>query len=154
MRKALALFLAVALALAAALPAAAAMRDEPRDFRGVPFGKEFVPDASFSCELDSEEGLRCKRPGDDLHFMGSPVASVTYLFMYKQLYTVDIEMRGKAGFDAVLAELAKKHGQPGAMPGGMLAFTGTQVDILAFFDQARGTGEISYVFKNLPCPVE
>ena len=148
------LLLAVAFALAAAQAAPAAMRDEPRDFRGVPFGKQFVPDSTFACELDSEEGLRCTRKGEDMRFLGSQVTSVSYLFMYKQLYTVDIETHGRASHDAIMAELTRLHGEPGHLPGGMTAFTGTQVDILAFFDAGRDAGEISYVFKNLPCPVE
>lgn len=132
-----------------------AMRDEPLRFKGIPFGAEFTPDKSFSCELDSEEGLRCARAQDDLHLHGVPLKSLTYLFMYKRLFTVDAEVDGRENFDALAAEIAKRHGKPDQQQsGGMTTYTGSQVDILFYFDASRNVGEISYVYKNLPCPVE
>ncbi len=144
----------IALALCLAGNSPAAMRDEPKEFLGVPFGKQFTPDASFACQTDSEEGLRCVRAKDDLHFAGVPLKSVSYLFMYKQLYTVDLDVSGKENFDKIAAALAARHGQPKTAKGGMTTFDGTQVDIILFYDNERGEGEVSYVFKNLPCPVE
>ena len=141
-------------ALALAAPCIAAMRDEPKDFRGVPFGKQFTPDASFACETDSEEATNCQRASDDKHFCGVPVNTLHYLFMYNYLYTVDIEVDGKERFDQVVAELVKRHGKPASQKGGTSLLTGKNVDIMLYYDSPRHTGEIGYVFKNLPCPVE
>ena len=132
----------------------AAMRDEPREFMGIPFAKEYEPDKSFSCQLDSEEGLRCVRSGDDLHLHGIALKSLSYLFMYKRLFTVDMEVDGRENYDKLAAEIAKRHGKASSASGGMTAYTGGQVDILLYYDASRRVGEISYVFKNLPCPVE
>lgn len=143
-----------ALAVCLAGTSLAAMRDEPRDFLGMPFGSGYVPDAAFSCQSDSEEGLRCTRAKDTLSLMGVPLKSVSYLFMYKQLYTVDLEVSGQENFDRLESALTAKHGQPMKTPGGMTVFEGNQVDILLYYDKQRNTGEVSYVFKNLPCPVE
>jgi len=136
------------------IPAQAAMRAEPTEFMGVPFGKEFQPGKSFSCQTDSEEGLKCVRAGDDLHLHGVVLKNLSYLFMYKRLFTVDMEVDGKENFDKLAAEIARIHGKPAKLSGGMLTYTGKQVDILLYFDETRHTGELSYVFKNLPCPVE
>lgn len=147
--------LAAALAFVlAAFPALAAMKGEPREFHGVPFGARFTPDASFDCQIDSEEGHRCTRKGDDPHLHGVPLKSVTYLFMYGYLFTVDMEVEGRESFDKLAAELVRLHGKPKNLAGGMKAFEGKQVDILLFYDASRHAGEVSYVFKNLPCPVE
>jgi hypothetical protein len=132
----------------------AAMRDEPREFMGIPFAKEYEPDKSFSCQLDSEEGLRCVRSGDDLHLHGVALKSLSYLFMYKRLFTVDMEVDGRESFDKLSAEIAKRHGKAASASGGMTSYTGSQVDILLYYDASRRVGEVSYVFKNLPCPVE
>ena len=132
----------------------AAMRDEPREFMGIPFGKEFTPDNSFACELDSEEGLRCTRASDDLHLHGVPITSLIYLFMYKRLFTVDVEVEGRENYDKLAAAIAKRHGKAVQAQSGMISYTGGQVDILLYYDASRHAGEISYVFKNLPCPVE
>lgn len=137
-----------------ACPAFAAMQAEPVEFKGIPFGKEFEPDASFVCQLDSEEGLRCTRPSDELRLHGVPLKTLSYLFMYKRLFTVDMEVDGREAFDTLAAELAKRHGKPGKAGGGMLSYVGKEVDILFYYDAHRHTGEVSYVFKNLPCPVE
>jgi len=143
-----------ALAVCLAGTALAAMRDEPGEFHGVPFGRQYVPDPSFSCQQDSEEGLRCSRTNDSLSQYGVPLKSVSYLFMYKQLYTVDLEVSGRENFDRLESALAAKHGQPIKTPGGMTVFEGVQVDIILYYDKERSAGEVSYVFKNLPCPVE
>lgn len=132
----------------------AAMRDEPREFMGIPFAKEYEPDKSFSCQLDSEEGLRCVRSGDDLHLHGVALKSLSYLFMYKRLFTVDMEVDGRENYDKLSAEIAKRHGKAASASGGMTSYTGSQVDILLYYDASRRVGEVSYVFKNLPCPVE
>lgn len=134
--------------------AGAAMLGEPREFMGIPFGKEYEPDKSFSCQLDSEEGLRCLRSRDDLHLHGVALKSLSYLFMYKRLFTVDMEVDGCENFDKLAAEIASRHGKAASVSGGMTSYTGSQVDILLYFDASRRVGEISYVFKNLPCPVE
>ena len=132
----------------------AAMRDEPREFMGIPFGKEFTPDNSFSCELDSEEGLRCTRASDNLQLHGVPLRSLTYLFMYKRLFTADVEVEGRENYDKLAGEIARRHGKAVQTQSGMLSYTGREVDILLYYDATRRVGEISYVFKNLPCPVE
>ena len=132
----------------------AAMKNEPRDFKGIPFGREYGPDKSFACQTDSEEGVRCTRSGDDLELYGVPLKSLAYLFMYKRLYTVDMEVAGQENYDKLAAEMAKRHGTPEKLQSGMLSFSGTQLDILIYFDPTRAVGEVSYVFKNLPCPVE
>jgi hypothetical protein len=137
-----------------ACPAFAAMQAEPTEFKGIPFGKEYEPDTSFVCQLDSEEGLRCTRPSDELRLHGVHLKGLTYLFMYKRLFTVDMEVDGREAFDALAAELAKRHGKPVKAGGGMLSYVGKEVDILFYYDANRRTGEFSYVFKNLPCPVE
>ncbi|MFP5222359.1 MAG: hypothetical protein ACLGSA_08725 [Acidobacteriota bacterium] len=142
------------LAALLACPAFAAMQAEPLDFKGIPFAKEFEPDGSFVCQLDSEEGLRCIRPSDDLHLHGVPLKNLSYLFMYKRLFTVDMEVDGREAFDTLAAEFAKRHGKPVKASGGMLSYLGKEVDIMFYFDTRRKVGEISYVFKNLPCPVE
>jgi hypothetical protein len=147
------LLAALALALAAC-PALAAMKGEPREFHGVPFGARYAPDASFDCQTDSEEGHRCTRRGDDPHLHGVPLKSVTYLFMYGYLFTVDMEVEGRENFDKLAASLARLHGKPKPYAGGMAAFEGRQVDILLHYDAVRRAGDVSYVFKNLPCPVE
>lgn len=147
-------FLTVLLAVFLACPAFAAMQAEPAEFKGIPFGKEYEPDASFVCQLDSEEGLRCTRPSDELRLHGVPLKALTYLFMYKRLFTVDMEVDGRVAFDALAVELAKRHGKPVKAAGGMLSYVGKEVDILIYYDTHRHVGEISYVFKNLPCPVE
>jgi len=143
-----------ALLLGLAGAAFAAMKDEPRDFKGIPFGKEFTPDASFACQVDSEEGVKCVRSGDDLTLHGVPLKSLSYLFMYKRLFTADMEVEGRDNYDRLVAEMARRHGKPEKLQSGMLSHTGKQVDILLYFDATRNVGEISYVFKNLPCPVE
>jgi len=132
----------------------AAMRDEPREFMGIPFAKEYEPDKTFSCQLDSEEGLRCVRSGDDLHLHGVALKSLSYLFMYKRLFTVDMEVDGRDNYEKLSSEIAKRHGKAASSSGGMTSYTGSQVDILLYYDASRRVGEISYVFKNLPCPVE
>jgi hypothetical protein len=134
--------------------ALAAMQAEPIEFKGVPFGREFQPDTSFTCQLDSEEGLRCTRPSDDLRLHGIPLKSLNYLFMYQHLFTVDMEVDGREAFDALSAEIAKRHGKGVKTGGGMTSYVGKQVDILLYYDASRRVGEVSYVFKNLPCPVE
>jgi len=142
------------LAAALAFPAQAAMRGEPRDFRGVPFGKRYTPDKSFACETDSEEGLRCERAGDDKHLCGVPLKSLSYLFMYNYLFTVDMEVDGRENYDKLVEELTRLHGKPASQSGGTSLLTGRNVDIMLYYDASRHTGEIGYVFKNLPCPVE
>lgn len=146
-------FLVAALACLCA-SAQAAMRAEPVDFMGIPFGKEYQPGKAFACETDSEEGLKCVRAGDDLHLHGVPLKSLSYLFMYKRLFTVDIEVDGRENFDKLNAEIASRHGKATRLSGGMLTWTGKQVDIMLYYDETRHAGEASYVFKNLPCPVE
>jgi hypothetical protein len=142
------------LVLCLAGQANAAMKNEPREFKGIPFGREYQPDKSFSCQTDSEEGVRCTRSGDDLVLYGVPLKSLTYLFMYKRLFTADMEVEGQENYDKLAAEMTKRHGKPEKLQSGMLSYTGSQVDILIYFDATRGVGEFSYVFKNLPCPVE
>lgn len=154
MRRAIASVLALVLAAALALPAQAAMRDEPKDFRGIPFGKRFNPGNTFACEVDSEEGLRCTRASDDKHLCGVPLKSLSYLFMYHYLFTVDMEVDGQEGFDKVVQELTARHGKPVPQSGGTSMISGKNVDIMLYYDATRHTGEIGYVFKNLPCPVE
>jgi hypothetical protein len=146
-------FLAVALALFC-VPAQGAMRAEPTELMGIPFGKEYQPGKAFACETDSEEGIKCVRAGDDLHLHGVPLRNLSYLFMYRRLFTVDMELDGRDNFDKLAAEITKLHGKAAKLSGGMLTWTGKQVDIMLYYDETRRTGEASYVFKNLPCPVE
>jgi len=152
--KAMRAFFIATLAVCLAGASHAAMRDEPREFLGTPFGAPYVPDTSFSCQSDSEEGLRCSRAKDSLSLEGVPLTSVSYLFMYKQLYTVDLEVSGRENFDRLESALTAKHGRPIKTPSGMTVFEGVQVDIILYYDKERSAGEVSYVFKNLPCPVE
>ena len=147
------LLMAAALVLLLGLPCGAAMKNEPKEFRGVAFGQEVSPGPDFACETDSEEGRVCTRANDALRHLDVPLRSLGYLFMYNRLYTVDMEVDGKQAYDALLAALTRQHGQPAAGPGGALTFTGAAVDIMAFYDARRTIGEVSYVFKNLPCPV-
>lgn len=134
-------------------PCGAAMKNEPKDFRGTVFGQETAPGPEFACESDSEDGLVCVRTGDDLHLYDVPLRSLSYLFMYKRLYTVDMEVDGREAYDALMAALTARHGKPAAGKGATVSYEGTQVDILVYYDAHRRVGEISYVFKNLPCPV-
>ena len=146
--------LTLLLAVILACPAFAAMQAEPAEFKGIHFGKEYEPDGSFVCQLDSEEGLRCTRPSDDLHLNGVPLKTLSYLFVYKRLYTVDMEVDGREAFDKLAGELANRHGAGAKSSGGMLSYVGKEVDILLYYDAQRHVGEVSYVYKNLPCPVE
>jgi len=145
--------MATALVLLFCLPCGAAMKNEPKDFRGVVFGQEGSPGPEFACESDSEDGLVCTRTGEDLHLFGVPLRSLTYLFMYKRLYTVDMEVDGRQAYDTLLAALTGLHGKPTSGKGAPPVFSGTDVDILLYYDDHRQVGEMSYVFKNLPCPV-
>jgi len=147
----------LALVLCLPLPATAAqavMREEPRAFLGVPFGPVYEPDSSFNWETVSEEGVRCVRASDDLHFHGVPIKSLTYLFMEKRLYTVDMEVDGRENFDRIVAELSRIHGAPRKEKGGAQTLVGKDVDILMYYDGSRKLGEVGYVYKNIPCTVE
>ena len=146
-------FLAAALVLLFGLPCGAAMTNEPKDFRGVVFGQEYTPGPEFTCEEDSEEGRTCVRAHDELKLLDVPLRSLKYLFMDKRLYTVDLEVDGRSGYDALLAALARRHGRNSTDRGGMTTFTGTSVDIIGYFDARHKIGEVSFVFRNLPCPV-
>lgn len=148
------LVFAAAVVLAVAAAAQAEMRDEPREFMGIPFGKEFEPGKAFSCETDSEEGTRCTRAGDVRSLHGVALKTLSYLFMYKRLYTVDMEVDGRDNFDKLADAITQKHGQGVRDKGGILTHAGKEVDILLFYDAPRKVGEVSYVYKNLPCPVE
>lgn len=132
----------------------AEMRDEPREFDGVPFGKSYEPGKSFSCQTDSEEAVVCTRTGDDLQLHGVPIKSRTYQFMYKQLNTVEMEVAGRENYDRLAAEIAKRHGTPVTLLGGMLSYEGKMVDILLYFDANRHMGVVSYSLKYPPCAVE
>lgn len=144
------------LALLACLsaPARAAMQGEPQEFLGIPFGKPSEPDRSFVCEQDSEEGVSCTRASDPLVLHGVPLKSLRYVFLLKHLYTVDAEVAGRERFDKLAQELTARHGQPEKQPGGMLAWSGKNVDILLHYDAHRQVGEVDYIYKLLPCPVE
>ncbi len=149
--------LALVLALSWPQPSSAAqtvMREEPKAFLGVPFGPVYEPDSSFNCETDSEEGVRCVRATDDLHVPGVPIKSLTYLFMEKRLYTVDMEVDGRENFDKIVAELSRIHGTPRKEKGGSQTLVGKDVDILLYYDGSRRLGEVGYVYKNIPCTVE
>lgn len=142
-----------ALACLAALPVGAAMNGEPTEFRGVPFGREYTPTQDFSCMTDSEEGNFCTRPADDLNHLGVPLASLSYLFMERQLYTVEMEVAGRENYDRLRQEMEKIHGRPMRQQGGTLSFRGKIVDILLHFDASRNRGTVAYINKNVPCKV-
>ncbi|GFK93282.1 hypothetical protein NNJEOMEG_01113 [Fundidesulfovibrio magnetotacticus] len=154
MRRALAALTLLALPLASALPAQAAMQAEPKDFLGIPFAKPYEPDRTFSCQRDSEEGLNCARATDQLVLLGVPLKNLRYVFMQGYLYTVDAEVAGRENHDRLVAELTARHGKPETLQGGMLSWSGTNVDILLHYDASRKTGEVDYIYKNIPCGLE
>lgn len=149
----IALPLCLALAFFWTVQAQASMKDEPKQFRGVVFGQEFTPPKDFACEVDSEEGASCTRSDDELAQFGVPLTRLVYLFMYKRLYTVELEVRGRENYDRLLAEFIKRHGKPVVKSGQTVYFLGKNVDIMLYYDEPRHAGAAAYVFKNLPCPV-
>ncbi|GAB6039108.1 hypothetical protein JCM15519_36670 [Fundidesulfovibrio butyratiphilus] len=153
MTRRIALPMCLALAFFWTVQAQAAMKDEPKQFRGVVFGQEYTPSKDFTCEVDSEEGASCTRAGDELAQFGVPLTKLTYLFMYKRLYTVEMEVQGRENYDRLLAEFTKRHGKPVVKSGQTIYFLGKNVDIMLYYDDPRHTGAAAYVFKNLPCPV-
>ena len=148
------LFSLLFLALSAASWAQPPMQAEPRDFFGVPFAREFHPGQAFSCQMDSEEGLRCTRASDPTELHGVPVKNLHYLFMDKRLYSVDMDVEGREAFDRLAAEMARRHGQGRRDASGMITHVGKELDIMLVFDAKYKRGEVSYVSKVLPCPSE
>jgi hypothetical protein len=129
-----------------------AFQNEPRDFRGIPWGTfiEDLPDMGYLAGIGEMKSY--KRENDSMVFGSAPLSSVSYIFYRGRFCAAHLSFQGVSSFQGIKKRLLKTYGEPYRPSEEMERYVwqGEQVDIaLRYSDEPHKKGSVIYWFKPI-----